>query len=215
MSLKDYLGLYQEINVQTHSEANSIKQELYNIQAPSIKVGNDGWVTRCYFWTLGEYRAIWYGSCGTANYIDPIWVGIDKYFSCSANMPNNDWCPNCLSSVYKYSHLNKTHSSAPKRQFRIFKAFMKSFGQWVKIFHHLYQQWMHFQWLLSDVESLVDRDFGPTDPGSPCPNSTPIHLKIIFTRWPLSDSKETWTDSTCIMRSNSNINNRFFQIPFN
>ena len=58
MSLKDYLGLYQEINVQTHAEANSIKQELYNIQAPSIKVGNDGWVTRCYFWTLGEFRAI-------------------------------------------------------------------------------------------------------------------------------------------------------------
>ena len=50
------LGLYQEINVQTHAEANSIKQELYNIQAPSIKVGNDGWVTRCYFWTLGKQK---------------------------------------------------------------------------------------------------------------------------------------------------------------
>lgn len=124
----------------------------------------------------------------------------------------------------KLIHLLPTY----QRKFRIFKVFMKFFGQWVKIFHHLYQQWMHFQWLLSDVESLVDLDFDLIDLELLCPNSTPIHLKLflwsermvtffvvnIRHQYRYSEM-ETWTDSTCIMRSNSNINNRFFKISFN
>ena len=65
------------------------------------------WVQSHMIWVMPH------DSCGTASYIGPIWVGIDKYFSRSADMPYNDWSPDCLSSVYKHSHLNITHSSAP------------------------------------------------------------------------------------------------------
>ena len=45
------LGLYQEINVQTHETMNSIKLELYGIQGPSVKLGLP---TTLYFWTLSK-----------------------------------------------------------------------------------------------------------------------------------------------------------------
>ena len=45
------LGLYQEINVQTHDTMNSIKLELYGIQGPSVKLGMP---TTMYFWTLSK-----------------------------------------------------------------------------------------------------------------------------------------------------------------
>ena len=43
------LGLYQEINVESHGKMNSIKLELYGISGPPIKLGL---ATEMYFWAL-------------------------------------------------------------------------------------------------------------------------------------------------------------------